>query len=187
MEEQQSDEALYHSYFHGEEEAAVELVDRYGDALVRFIHSYLRDAEEAEDLMIEAFARLFAKKRPIHGQGSFKAYLYKTGRNLALRHQSKHRFPLLDTESNGFEPQSNDLAEAGLDQKERRQQLYAALTKLNPNYRECLYLIYFEDMSYKEAGKVMKKSESQITKLVYRGKQSLKKILEKEGFTYGEF
>ena len=137
--------------------------------------------------MIEAFARLFVKKRPIHGPGSFKAYLYKTGRNLALRHQSKHRFPLLGTESNGFEPQSNDLAETGVHQKEQKQQLYTALTKLNPNYRECLYLIYFEDMSYKEAGKVMKKSESQITKLVYRGKQSLKKILEKEGFTYGEF
>ena len=32
----------------------------------------------------------------------------------------------------------------------------------------------------------MNKSEGQITKLVYRGKQSLKAILEQEGFTYAD-
>ena len=41
-------------------------------------------------------------------------------------------------------------------------------------------------MSYRDAATVMNKSESQITKLVYRGKQSLKVILEQEGFTYAD-
>ena len=49
-----------------------------------------------------------------------------------------------------------------------------------------LYLVYFEDMSYRDAATVMNKSESQITKLVYRGKQSLKAILEQEGFSYAD-
>ena len=48
--------------------------------------------------MIEAFSQLFAKARPIHGTGSFKAYLYKTARNLALRHKRKHRIPFLRLE-----------------------------------------------------------------------------------------
>lgn len=30
----------------------------------------------------------------------------------------------------------------------------------------------------------MGKTESQITKLIYRGKQNLKKILDRKGFTY---
>ena len=47
-----------------------------------------------------------------------------------------------------------------------------------------MYLVYFEDMSYKEAAQVMGKSEQQMTNLVYRGKQSLKTILEREGFVY---
>lgn len=186
MEERRSDENLYHGYLHGENSAVGELVERYGDPLVRFITGYLHDINEAEDLMIEAFARLFSKKRPVNAPGSFKAYLYKTGRNLALRHLSKHCFPLLNTESNLFEPESVNLAEINLLKKERSQQLYSALAKINSNYRECLYLIYFENMSYKEAGKVLNKSESQITKLVYRGKQNLKKTLEKEGFIYDE-
>ena len=60
------------------------------------------------------------------------------------------------------------------------------LKKLKAEYREALYLVYFEDMSYRDAATVMNKSESQITKLVYRGKQSLKVILEQEGFTYAD-
>lgn len=54
--------------------------------LIFYINGYIKDVHEAEDLMIEAFSQIFAKERPITGEGSFKAYLYKTARNLALRH-----------------------------------------------------------------------------------------------------
>ena len=57
---------------------------------------------------------------------------------------------------------------------------------MKAEYREALYLVYFEDMSYRNAATVMKQSEGQITKLVYRGKQSLKAVLEQEGFTYAD-
>ena len=50
-------------------------------------------------------------------------------------------------------------------------------------YREALYLIYFEDMSYQEAGEVLHKSVKQITNIVYRGKQNLRGLLEKEGIS----
>ena len=86
-----SDEMAYRQYLDGQEQAADLLVERYGDPLVYYLHGYLKDLHEAEDLMIEAFAQIFAKARPIHRTGSFKAYLYKTARNLALRHKRKHR------------------------------------------------------------------------------------------------
>ena len=47
------------------ETAADELVARYGDTLL-YIHGFLGDLHEAEDLMIEAFALMFAKPRPVH-------------------------------------------------------------------------------------------------------------------------
>ena len=78
------------------------------------------------------------------------------------------------------------LAETPFYGEERKRQLYEAMEKLKDDYREALYLVYFEDMSYRQAASVMGKSESQITKLVYRGKQSLKIILEKEGFDYAD-
>lgn len=86
-----SDEIAYSQYLDGNETAAEILVEKYGDALMLYINGYLKDIHDSEDLMIEAFSLMFAKARPISGNGSFKAYLFKIGRNLALRHNHKHR------------------------------------------------------------------------------------------------
>lgn len=181
-----SDETAYRRYLNGQEHAADLLVERYGDGLTLYINGYIRDVHEAEDLMIEAFSQLFAKERPVDGPGSFKAYLFKTARNLALRHSQKHRILFLPMEELDFEPQSERLSDTELIRSEQNRQLYAALEQLKPEYREALYLVYFEGMRYRDAALVMKKTEQQVTKLVHRGKQSLKTILEREGFVYAD-
>ena len=70
-----SDEMAYWQYLDGKEESADILVERYGDALTYYINGYIHDIHESEDLMIEAFAQIFAKERPIDGKGSFRACL----------------------------------------------------------------------------------------------------------------
>ena len=181
-----SDETSYRQYLDGDQKAVEVLVEKYGDALTLYINGYIKDMQEAEDLMIEAFSQIFAKERPITGEGAFKVYLYKTARNLALRSMKKLRLSFLRFDELDFEPQSDVLADTELSRSERSRQLYNALEKLKAEYREALYLVYFEDMSYRNAATVMNKSEEQITKLIYRGKQSLKAILELEGFTYAD-
>ena len=183
-EETISDERAYERYLLGEESAAEILVERYGDALTFYINGYIKDLHDAEDLMIEAFSLLFAKERPIRDEGSFKAYLYKTARNLALRHSKKHRIRFLKLEELDFEPPAGELTDMKFLRDERNRILYHALERIKAEYREVLYFIYFEDMSYREAAEVLGKKEQQITNLVYRGKQSLKKILEQEGYRY---
>ena len=181
-----TDEILYELFWQGEEKAADELVLRHGDILTLYVNGYLKDMHEAEDLMIESFALMFARKRPVSGAGSFRAYLYKTARNLAGRTRKKHRILHIGLEILPFEIQSEAATEAGIFRDERNGQLYEAMEKLKKEYQEALYLVYFEDMSYKEAGKVLGRSESQVTNLVHRGKKSLKEILRKEGFEYDD-
>ena len=65
---------------------------------------------------------------------------------------------------------------------ERNRQLYSALEKLKPQYREILILVYFEDMTHEEAGRVMHKNRKQIYNLVQRGQKALKDQLERMGF-----
>lgn len=166
-----SDETAYRKYLAGDEAAAQLLVERYGDALTLYINGVLGDIHEAEDLMIEAFAHIFARERPIQ-DGCFKAYLYKTGRNLALRCKTRRRF-FLPLEELPFELPDEALAETGLFQNEQHQQLYAALGKLK-----------FEELSYRQAAQVLGRTEQQVTNLVYRGKQQLKQLLEQEGYQY---
>lgn len=180
-----SDEEAYRQYLHGDEAAAQVLVERYGDALTLYINGVLNDLSESEDLMIEAFAQVFAKERPIRDEGCFKAYLYRTARNLAVRCKTRRRFflPLNDVP---FDLPDDALTEAGLFRKEENRQLYAALAKLKQEYRETLFLVYFEDMSYRQAAQIMGRTEQQVTNLVHRGKQKLKQLLEEEGYQYAD-
>ena len=127
-----SDETAYRRYLDGEEQAAELLVERYGDALTLYVHGYIRDLHEAEDLMIEAFSQIFAKERPIGGEGSFRAYLYRTARNLAIRHLRGRRLRLLRLDELDFEPPGDVLADTQLLRGERNRQLYAALETLMP-------------------------------------------------------
>ena len=55
---------------------------------------------------------------------------------------------------------------------------------LKPEYRQVLWLVYFEGFSSREASSVMKKSVHGIETLLYRARRSLKSELEKEGFVY---
>lgn len=178
-----ADEEAYRRYLSGDEAGAEQLVSKYGDALTNYIGGFVHNAHDAEELMIEAFARLFARERAIHEGGAFRAYLYKIARNLAIRHV-RGRFRLFSTEELPFEPQDDARTDAAILGAERAEQLHRAMKLLKAEYREALYLVYFEEMSYRDAAEILKKSERQITNYVYRGKKSLKEILNREGFTY---
>ena len=178
-----TDENLYEHFWNGEKIAADELVHRHGDILVLFLNSYVKDIQEAEDLMIEAFALMFVKRRPVSEDGSFRAYLYKTARRLAGKAIKKHRIHI-GLEELPFELSGEVLADTNLFENERKKQLYEAMEELKQEYQEALYLVYLEDMSYRDTAEVMGRSESQIKNLVNRGKKSLKEILGKNGFEY---
>lgn len=182
-----TDEILYNQYLEGEENGLTELMERYGNSLTFYINGYLHDVNEAEDLMIEAFAYLSIKK-PRIADGCFRAYLYKTARNLALRLKMKNRLRrCFSFEDIDKEPESRMLIEEVVQTKERNHILRMCMEQLNPNYREALYLVYFENMRHAEAAAVMRKSEKQVADLVYRGRNSLRTRLVQEGITNAEY
>ena len=66
-------------------------------------------------------------------------------------------------------------------------ELHRAMKKLNPDYYQVLYLMYFEKLNTEDIAMIMNKSKRQIGDLLYRSKKSLKSILEKAGFHYEDF
>ena len=69
---------------------------------------------------------------------------------------------------------------------ENKKLLYGAMEDLHSDYRQVLYLVYFENFGVAETAEIMHKSERQVYNLLYRAKAALKKTLEKEGFEYEE-
>lgn len=178
-----TDETLYRRYLEGDEGGLTVLMERYGSSLTFYINGYIHDVYDAEDLMIEAFAYIITKKPRVR-DGCLKAYLYKTARSLALRFAAKHRLRrCFGFEDLKKEPVEEMLIEDVVQTGARNHTLHMCMNGLNPDYREALYLVYFEEMQHSQAAAVMGKSKKQIADLVYRGRNSLRKRLEREGIT----
>lgn len=178
-----NDITLYQRFLSGDDSGLQRLMERYGNSLTLYIDGYLHDIHEAEDLMIEAFA-YFVAKRPRLRDDGFRAYLYKSARHLALRClQKKRRKQIFSFDDLEQEPESDVLLETLVQTDERNRILWRCMDELAPAYREALYLVYFEGMRHAEAAAVMRKTEKQIADLVYRGRASLRKTLEREGIT----
>ena len=64
--------------------------------------------------------------------------------------------------------------------------IFAALEimKLKPDYQRAVYLADIEELSYKEIGQILQKSESGIKVLIHRARKSLEDIVRKEAGKY---
>lgn len=116
-----------------------------------------------------------------------KTWLYTIGRNVAidyLRHNAKQSDTAFDDLENYIRDEY-DLEKLYIIE-ERKITVHRALRKLNTEYRQVLWLLYFDGLSNVEAAIVMKKSSRQMKNLVYRAKSALKSELDKEGFVYEE-
>ncbi len=175
-----NDDELYRRFLAGDIDAYDQLMINHGNALTFYINGYTHDLPDAEDLMIEAFARIMVKK-PRLQSGAFKAYLYKTARNLTIRfHEKKRNTVVFGLEDLDREVADSLLAEeSGLE--ERKAILHMCLERIDPQLKEALWLVYCDGLSYGQAAEVMNVSAKKIDHLLAKGKQNMRKELEKEG------
>lgn len=176
-----SDEALYEHFRRtGDREAFGALFDRYADRLTLFLYSIVRQREDTEELMLDTFAVVAAQKSVFRGESGFGTWLFAIAKRQAYQALRKKRPLLLPLRENL--PADSDPPETALLEDERHRQLYRALGQLKPEYRQTLYLMYFEHMSVEEIGRITGKSARQIYKLASRGRASLREKLEGKGF-----
>ena len=174
----------YRRFLDGDDMAFVEIIKTYKDGLTLYLYGFVGSLPLAEDLMRETFFKLLVKKPHFSQKSAFKTWLYAIGRNEALACLKK-RARILDRPFEDCEEwlsAGGGELETGYLREERRIRLHRALGKLHPDYRQVLYLTYFEGFSHAQARAVMKKSKTQMENLMYRAKKALKAELLKEGF-----
>ena len=158
-----TDEALYRRYLDGDEDALGTLMERHGTKLTLYLDGYLCD---------------------LHEDGGFRAYLYQSARHMALRLLHKKRAGnCFSLDALTEEPEARELVEEAVQSAERARLLRTCMAELHEDYREALFLVYFEGLSHAETAAVMGKREKQVADLIYRGKIALRKRLEQEGIT----
>ena len=172
----------YRRFLDGDESAFECVMKELFHGLVFFIDSFVHDTHAAEDLAIDTFSDLVVHRHRYNFKVSLKTYLYMVGRSRALDY-IKHRkvLTLVElSEADGAEDDTAALEELVL-ADDRKRQVHAAIAKLPPDMRVAVHLIYFEEMTYEEAARVMKKSRKQVDNLLYRAKKELRIILGKDG------
>ena len=175
----EQDQEYYRRYLAGDGEALSFLIEKYRDRLIFFLRRFLRSPDDAEEVAAECFAELAIHPLRYRFAGSVKTYLFSIGRHKALN-LCKRQEKLLPLETAELSPEYRTFEEE-IFRREEARQLHCAINRLPEDYRTVLHLLYFEELSYEEAARIMKKSRKQIDNLAYRAKRSLKALLEKEG------
>lgn len=175
----------YRRFLQGDDKAFVEIIRDYKDGLILYLNGFVNNILTAEELTEDVSFKLVTKKPRFNEKSSFKTWLYSIGRNTAvdyLRRNSKQK-EVSAEEIRETEDERLSIEQSYIKQ-ERLLLIHRTLEKLKPEYKQVLWLVYFEDFSQKETAKIMKKSVHSVETLVYRARLALKAELEKGGFIY---
>jgi len=180
---EERDEVIYLRFLdtQNEEDMGV-LLRRHRESLMLFLYGFVHNMEDAEELMLDSFGIAASCAAPYSGRSSFKTWLFGIARNRAKMFLRKKRFSL--TPLHEVHHPVCETPELDLLREERNRQLYAALDELKPEYRNVLYLMYFEEMKPEEISRILNKNVKQVYNLANRGRTSLRTILEGMGFDH---
>ena len=151
-----------------------------------YLNSFVQNIHTAEDLTEETFTVIAIKKPKFSEKSSFKTWLYAIGRNTSVTYLRKNtKLDVVPLESQEYFADEKNIEDEYF-KSEQKQVLHKAMHDLKLEYRQVLYLTFFEGFSNEEAASIMKKSRRQIENLLYNAKASLKTELERRGFAYEE-
>ena len=171
----------YRRFLNGDESAFEDIMKELFHGLVFLIDGFVHDTHAAEDIAINTFSDLVVHRHRYNFKVTLKTYLYMVGRSRALDY-IKHRKVIEFTELSELQTVADDeVLEETVLKSEQKRRIHAALAKLPRDMREAVHLIYFDEMTYEEAAKVMRKNRKQVDNLLYRAKKELRVILGKDG------
>ena len=181
----EEDQRLYKEFLNGNDSSFNIIVLKYKDGLIKFIQSYVKDEDTAEDLSQDVFVYVLKNRVEYDFKYSLKTYLFRIAMCRAINYINKRKREIsieeIDLE-NIEDVDENSKIENTLINKENIKQVEKAISKLKEEYRTVIYLKDFQDFSYKDICKIMNKSMPQVKVLLHRARAALKKNLEREEF-----
>ena len=154
---------------------AAEILDRYGNMLLRYAYSHLHNMDDAEEVLQDTLVQ-FLKTAPRFESGEHeKAWLLRVAGNL-----SKNR---LDYNAVRKTDELNE--ELTAEGREDLSFVWQAVRELPEKYREAIHLFYYEGCSTKQIAEIVKRSEATVRSDLHRGRAMLREIL-KEAYDFDE-
>ena len=150
-----------------------DLYRTHGPSARRLGYLLTGDQQTAEDLVQDAFVRLFRRYGDLRPDGDIGAYLRKTVVNLAIDHKRRRRRETEHRQRQGRTEPSIDPAPTPDDD------IWRALAEVGPRARAALVLRYFEDLSEQQTAEVMGCAVGTVKSYTSRGLKQMRARLER--------
>ena len=179
---EEPDAALIEQVLSGNTAVFELLMRRYNERVYRAVRSVLRDEQEAEDVMQQAYVNAFSHLRQFNGSARFSTWLTRIAINEALaRVRRQGRYEAFDEEFPNVEPfmthdpAANPERQAFVD--ELRGLLEWAIDSLPNGMREVFVLREVEGLSTLEVANCLGVSEDVVKTRLSRGRALLRRLL----------
>lgn len=154
---------------------AEQVLQRYGDCILRVAYSYLHNMSDAEDIVQDTIIQYIKTNMNFESSVHEKAWLIRVAINISknrIIYNKKREVSEID--ENLFIEEEEDL-----------RFVWDAVKSLPPKYREVIHLFYYEGYTTVQISKILSKNEATIRSLLHRGRKKLKEIL-KEVYDFDE-
>jgi RNA polymerase sigma-70 factor (ECF subfamily) len=170
------DEELYITgLLQGDQQVFREIFEKYHTRLRYFASTFLAADQEAEDVVQEAFVKLWQRRSHFQDLNAVKAFLYITVKNSCLN-ICKHNKVVRKYEGSLEEGWESD-AMIRIIESEVLENVFQALEKLPAGCRNILHLSYFEGMKHKDIASHLNVSVNTVKTQKMRGLHLLKRLL----------
>ena len=173
---------LYNKYLNGDKKAFETLYNKYKNKIQYFIFNIVNDYQKAEDITQETF--MYILQNNPRDNYSFKYYIYLIAKSRAYNYINveKRRSEIDEKYSLKRSDEIQKSIEDILITEETKNELLKLISMLDTKYKNALYLVKIEELSYQEAASILGETLSNTKVLIHRGKNELRKILIKRGF-----
>lgn len=149
----------------------------YAGLVYRFLYSHTHDPEWSKELMQETFLRAVTSIERYDGSCKLSVWLCQIAKHVLYQElRKKKRVEAVELPGQLPDYTARD-GEANALQQERRRELYRAIHHLPDPEREVVLYRMTGELSFREIGEIMGKSENWCRTIFYRAKQKMKKEL----------
>ena len=147
--------------------------------ILSFFRRLRLDADTAEDLAQETFLIAWQRASRLHGQRVLRSWLYGIAYRLYLQHRER---AAAETAAELTEELVASTADPGSDQRLSAKTVRDAVLTLPDAYRYPLVLVYWQDLSYLEAARVLSLPVGTLGWRVHRALKLMRQALAGKGF-----
>ncbi len=147
------------------------VVRKYADSVLSACIMRLKNEADADDCFQNTFLKLYTNPPKFREEEHIKAWLLRVAINECKNFIRDNRKTVpLDSVPPVVQPNSDDFRDISW-----------ALMRLEPEYREVLYLYYVEQYKVKEIAGILDKNPNTVKTMLSRGRKKLKKIYGGDG------